>query len=299
MHERQFRPDLRQVSGLMLAALLAIGTVPATAKADDVVTSGRVPPPPILTVAPFTWNPAGASPSLSGDPAFTADAIEATHYLWAMGSTINTYTVHFLEQITGFTLGSSPVAPPGLNGTPGAPGSYGLYLTMQTQTRFIGPPNTYRYSGGQLALMLDPGNNNGAASSTPSGLTFANTGPTGTADDITLATGSLVWGHFFFMPAAGIASIGDFEQTFRPASGEAGFFVAPVAPNDIIELVDTTFTGDLKVTADPTASDPTQTINVLNGGSAVLALRVPEPASIVLFSSGLLAVLALRRRPRR
>ena len=61
---------------------------------------------------------------------------------------------------------------------------------------------------------------------------FSNTGPTGTADDITLATGSLVSGIHFGSPPD-IRSIGDFVQTFQPAAGEGGFFVTPVSPHDI------------------------------------------------------------------
>src|SRR5262249_40675971 len=132
----------------------------------------------------FTWDPAAASPSLGGP--FTADAINATHYLYHVSPTPITatdiYTVHFLEPITGFRLKGGPVATPGLNGTPGAPGSYGLYVTMQNQTEAVGPPKNYNYLSGQIKLMLDPGNNDGTARSTPSGLSFSNTGPTGTAD---------------------------------------------------------------------------------------------------------------------
>ena len=69
----------------MLGITLAVGTAASTA------TAGTV----------FTWNPAGASPSLGG--AFTADTIVGTHNLYAVGSMTNTYTVNFLEQITGFT----------------------------------------------------------------------------------------------------------------------------------------------------------------------------------------------------
>jgi hypothetical protein len=125
-----------------------------------------------------------------------------------------------------------PVATPGLNGRPGVAGSYGLYLTMQTQTKAVGPPTAYEYLSGQVALMLDPGDNDGAASSTPTGFTFANTGPTGTVDDTTLATGTLVSGRYTLNPAPGIRSIGDFLQTFRPAAGEGGFFVTSVLPFD-------------------------------------------------------------------
>jgi hypothetical protein len=71
----------------MLGIALAGGTMPIAATANTV----------------FTWDPAGASPSVSA-PAFTADTILGTHNLYDIGSMTNTYTVKFLEQITGFTL---------------------------------------------------------------------------------------------------------------------------------------------------------------------------------------------------
>src|SRR5215469_8786418 len=103
------RSNARRICCVALG-IIAGGGLPAVATANTV----------------FTWDPAGASPSVSA-PAFTADTILGTHYLYDVGSMQSTYTVNFLEQITGFTLNGAPVVTPGLNGKPGI-GSYGLYL---------------------------------------------------------------------------------------------------------------------------------------------------------------------------
>jgi len=271
----------RRISGVIMGIGLGVTGVSASATANQV----------------FTWDPAAV---LGGaGSAFTADGIQATHYLYDIGPKANpspvVYTVNFLEQITGFTLGGVPVATPGLNGPPGVTGSYGLYLTMQTQTEAVGPPTAYKYLSGQVALMLDPGDNDGAASSTPTGLTFANTGPTGTADDITLATGTLVSGRYTLNPAPGIRSIGDFLQTFRPEAGEGGFFVTPVSQFDEIDVVATTPTTALKFYPDP-GGNPNLQAGVLNGGSTSISFQVPEPASILLFGCGLVGLAVVRRR---
>lgn len=284
MSERHDELRRRRVNRALLGIILAIGAVPATASAG----------------VAFTWDPAGASPPLAGaGSAFMADTIYGGHYLWSLGPNAppttavpgRIYTVDFIEQIQQFSLGGGArFVPPGLNGTPGAPGSYGLYVTMTAQTEQVGSPKIYDYHSIAMSLMADPGNNDGTLSSTVSGVGFAN----GTTGDITLATGSLVSGTFKLMPAPGIRSIGHFKESFRPAAGEGGFFVTPVSPYSVLEEFLATPVGAIQFFPVPGA--PNSQYSVLNGGTAVMDLRVPEPGSAVLFGSGLLALVPLRRR---
>ena len=282
MSKRRFRPDIRQIGGLMLGAMLASGAMPAAATAG----------------VSFTWDPAGTSVPLGGPgSAFTADKIVGLHYLYDVTPPAGSpmiYPVDFIEQITGFTLDGAPVSTPGLNGTPGAPGSYGLYLRMHAEVQQAGTSRIYHSL--TMSLMGDPGNNDGPASSTlAEPLSFANTGPTGTADDITLATGSLISGTFKMNPAPGIIILSHFTESFRPVASEAGFFESPISPYTVIEELLTT---PISVFHTEVLEDGS-TAAALDGGGAVIDFRVPEPASVVLLSSALgLLLVAARRRSR-
>ena len=61
--------------------------------------------------------------------------------------------------------------------------------------------------------------------------------------------------------------VGQFSMKLNTEAGEGGFFVTPVAPGEMIQVIDTTFPGDLVTTPDPTPSNPTLAIGVLNGGA--------------------------------
>jgi hypothetical protein len=253
-----------------LAFLMTVAAV-ASAAADTV---------------PFTWDPSKASPALPAS-AFTADSISTTDFLLLEygGVVPGGATDTFIMQINGFSLGGKPVSVPGLNS------SFGLYL--EGNAAVIGVPSVY--GPGSISLMLDPTHNDGTPSTTWSTATdrghigFSNAA--GTADDITLATGDFIYGFF------GLQSNGNtgtsFTYGFDPNPGEAGFFVTSTAGLTSSEQFFNTATSRV------TGMDAEGNLYILqNDGFGIVSFDAPEPASILLFGSGLLGLAALRRRAR-
>ena len=251
----------------------------------SLVTAGAIiaAAPSLAAPLPFTWNPAGASPALGGS-AFTADTIFTTSFLRDVGQPDGTGAAHYIQAITGFSLGGSPVSPAGF-GT-----LYGLYLDV-TDTHSSGPPpEILRFSSINSVLKADPGNRNGAALATVSGVGFANTGPTGQADDITLATGSLVTASTFLDVVSGVLTAKD-TSAFQSASSETGFFSSP--PFDGSVLLER-FNSNLATFVTTPQPDGTSIVT-FNGFTGTIQ-PVPEPGSVLLLSASFLGLLAFRRR---
>ena len=99
-----------------------------------------------------------------------------------------THVVDRIEVITGFSLNGHAVTPAGF-GT-----NYGLYFEFVDHNSSDFPPT---FLSIDMTLKADPGNLNGPVVSDTSQTAFTNTGPTGQADDIVLAHGSLVDGMLF------------------------------------------------------------------------------------------------------
>ena len=245
-------------------------------------------PPAIAGVVPFTWDPAGAAPPLAGPgSAFTADTIFLTSFLRDVGQPDGTGAAHYFSVVTGFGLRGSSVSPAGFGS------QYGLYFDI-TDTHTSGPPpEILRFSSIDISLRADPGNRNGPALATVGGVDFANTGPTGQADDVTLATGSMVTSFSNLDVTTGVLTAGEVE-TFRPSAGQTGFFSSPL-------LDGSTFLDILASNPAMFVSTPQPdgtTITTFNGFTGTAQFVVPEPGSIGLLGAGLLGLVPLLRRAR-
>jgi hypothetical protein len=226
---------------------------------------------------PFTWDPNGASPALGGS-AFTADTINIIGYVRDVTQPDGTHVANRIEPITGFSLNGAAVLPAGF-GT-----SYGLYFEFVDQGTGGPPPNILNFTSVAMTLKADPGNQNGAVSSTVSGIGFTNTGPTGESDDIVLATGSLVTGSLFLNLTTTPPTLdGDLLGTFIPAVGQAGFFQGG---SGLLRDFASNPATLLTMTPQPDGT----TITNFNGYVGTVQF-VPEPGSIGLLGTGLLGLL--------
>jgi hypothetical protein len=225
---------------------------------------------------PFTWDPSQAVPGLAGG-AFTADTILREEFLRGINQSDGSFLTPRIVVVTGFSLNGAPVTPAGFGS------AYGLYFDI-VDTGIDHLPDSITFTSSNFTLKADPGNHNGPASATTAGIGFANTGPTGTADDITLATGSLV------MPASGLDA--PIVQSFTPAAGQGGFFVSPAPSSSIyLETINTTL-GPLTFTPQPDGTG----ITTINGGGFSQSQFVPEPASLVVLGTALGGIAMIRRR---
>jgi hypothetical protein len=223
---------------------------------------------------PFTWDPAAVG--LAGS-AFTADTINQTEYVRDDGIAPTR-----VVQITSFSLnGGSAFTPTGLGS------SYGLYFAAVDHGIAGPPPHILTFTAIDITLKADPGNQNGAVISTPSEFHFTNTGPTGAADDIVLATGSLVSGALFLDVAAGILN-SDNVNTFVPIV--AGFFQGGTG---FLHNVAANPASLLMVTPGPGG---TSIINFNGIFSTAQFIQVPEPQAIMLLAAGLLGLGLVRQR---
>ena len=111
----------------------------------------------------------------------TFDQFDTTTYLHSVNPADGTFDEHFILQVNGVERHGSPVDLPGL-GT-----DYGMYFLIDATGHGTGGA-TAVFDSMHIALMVDPGNDDGLPSATEEGVGFSN----GTCGDFTLATGTLL-----------------------------------------------------------------------------------------------------------
>jgi len=264
-------------------------------------------PTAALAGVSWTWNPAGASPALSG-AAFTADNIIISDYATA---DINATTGNFTEAgvliAENFKLGSNSITPAGFNT------AYSLYATFTATGNQGGPFPTvgnsvtgpitslsytiYASQGGQVSVGLT-GSNYG----TSSGYTIS-----GQVNPFPLVSGTLYGGsNFVTVTNLGGCSNGPLTCTYSPtanattsqiaAAGEANFFVSPDASN--LNFLLDNFSSNSGVTSLTLLGNGDIGMAIAGGGGNITSV-VPEPTSVAVFAAGLLGLGWFGYRPRR
>jgi hypothetical protein len=266
---------------LAVPSVVAVGTRVAAvvgAVAAIVLSASNVSAAPL----PFTWDLSKAVPALGAGGAFTADSIGMTTYLYALAPPSGDTPETFIFTVDSFKLGGTNVTPAGLGS------SFGLYFTADVS---VTPTN--QYTKFNIALKADPGNLDGTPGATAAnGASFSNTGPTGTADDITLATGTVLTGSFGLQANGRLGA--HFTQTFAPSPGEVDVFLDPVGNHvQIEELLFNTATSRVQTT-----QGDGSVLTLVNGGISTADIRVPEPASSTLVVVGLLGLVCGLTRAR-
>jgi hypothetical protein len=212
----------------------------------------------------FTWNPSATTPSLGGS-AFSADSMTFASYLHAVVQPNGLTPERFIQPVLSFQKGGVTVPTPGLGS------QYGLYFDISATFSTVGGPH---FDNLDVKLMADRNADNGTPSATVPGVAFSN--PAGVANDLVLATGSLISGALRRDPVTDIRSA-RFVDTFTLVPSQAGFFATPPGAATKLEINLTTLPD--RFAALPQANG--NTIQLVNNGSGTARL-VPEPASLAL-----------------
>jgi hypothetical protein len=202
-------------------------------------------------------------------------------YLHAVGQPNGLTPERFIQPILSFQKGGATVPTPGLGS------QYGLYFDILATFSSVGGPH---FDNLDVKLMADRNADNGTPSATAPGIAFSN--PAGVANDLVLATGSLISGALRRDPVTDIRSA-RFVDTFTLVPSQAGFFVTPPGTATKLEINLTTLPD--RFSALPQANG--NVIQLVNNGSGTARL-VPEPASLALVGIAALGLWPARTRMR-
>jgi hypothetical protein len=254
----------------------------------------------VASASALTWLPGSASPALNGGPIVNFNNFNVTDYadivITNPGSPAATFVEHGVLNIANFlnsNLGTQIVAP-GLGST------YSLYVTFTATGNLAGIPATVgaATSGAFSSLSYELW---GSPNSTPVIKPVPGGKPTIThnAGAFELATGSLVGGtvsltaagnHYGSSHVTGyVAAVPNLDLTLVAQPGEAGFF------NGI-----SSFGLVANFSATTTETKLTNSNHYLDiyGGGGNITPELPEPSTLAVLGSSLLALglIASRRR---
>jgi len=203
------------------------------------------------------------------DTPVTFDQIDATAFLYADNHADGTFVERFVWQVNGLENGGVAVDLPGLGSR------FGMYFIADATGHAVAGRPVFDTLN--VALMVDPGNNDGAASATLGGLTFAN----GTPGDYALARGSLV-SAALSRDADGTRHANFVESFTLTAAGKDAFGTSLHNGDMLRELLTTPVP---TLTVIPNQNDSGNT-TLVNGGLAAIQLSTPGPISLALDNLG-------------
>jgi hypothetical protein len=191
-----------------------------------------------------------------GEAPVTFNQFATVNHLHAVINADGSGDEHFILEVKGVEQNGAPLALPGLGS------SFGMYFIIDgTLAPSAGPPITNSFN---IALMVDPGNNDGAASATQSGVGFAN----GTAGDFALATGSLVSASLSLnaVPVPGTRHA-NFVEQMTPTKAGLEAFAGSLHADDLLQELLTTL--PTNITSTPVSGG---SIQVVNGATGIAQL---------------------------
>jgi hypothetical protein len=200
------------------------------------------------------------------------DMLDTSTFLHSVIQPNNQFDLQWVMPVTGFENNGQSMAPPGFDK------EYGLYLTIDA-SGILGQttptPVAGKYTSIDVTLWADPRNDAGTASSTvENGAAFLGN----TANDIVLATGTMVSGQMSVDPATGVRNA-IYVEKLTPTLEGSRLLGGSVKQGDLLTEHFTTQPDQFQVV---NPGDGTS-VNLVNDGSATVTLTSADtenPASV-------------------